>query len=139
MKIVLNRCFGGFRLSDKCEEMLEKKTGGLSFESERHNEHLVSIVEMYGKNASDSLVSQLEVVEIPDGCKYHIEEYDGMESVNTYIEITEDDLFIGISLERLELARQVDSIKLIKGKEYENYLEEKADAHISIMKDEGLL
>ena len=47
--------------------------------------------------------------------------------------------FLGISLERLELARQVDSIKLIKGKEYENYLEEKADAHISIMKDEGLL
>tara|TARA_Y100000590_G_scaffold444979_1_gene576464 strand:+ start:302 stop:721 length:420 start_codon:yes stop_codon:yes gene_type:complete len=139
MKIVLNKCFGGFRLSDKCEEMLEKKTGKMYFELERHNEHLVSIVEMYGKNASDNLVSQLEIVEIPDGCKYNIDEYDGMESVNTYIEITEDDLFIGLNLERLELARQVDFIKLIKGEEYQNYLEEKADADISVMKDEGLL
>ena len=139
MKIVLNKCSGGFQLSDKCRDIIEKKTGKKEWELERHNKDLVALIEKFGARASDELVSQLEIVEIPDNCLYEIQQYYGVESVNTYLEITEDELFIGLSLEKLELAKQVDFLKLIKGEEYENYLEEKADADLSVMKDEGLL
>ena len=47
---------------------------------EREDPNLIQVVEELGNGASGSL-AQLEVVEIPDGTEYTIEEYDGIEWV----------------------------------------------------------
>ena len=80
MKIVINRCYGGFGLSDAARlEMGIDKTvyhGDLK----RNDKRLIAAVEKLGDAASDEL-AQLKVVEIPDGIEYTIEEYDGIEWV----------------------------------------------------------
>ena len=78
MKIVINRCYGGFDLSDKAKEML-----GIKYETEieRNDPRLVAVVEELGKKAN-TWVSSLKIVEIPDDVDWVIEEYDGLEWVS---------------------------------------------------------
>lgn len=107
MKIVLNRCFGGFSISKKAAEFManngcerakkeleesERQDGhwygfgfvkGVSGGYDRTSEHLVLAVETLGKEANGDL-SSLVVVEIPDGIDYYIDEYDGMETVREH-------------------------------------------------------
>ena len=83
MKIVINKCFGGFSLSTKAMLELgwnesEEHSYSFSEKIERNDPRLVEIVERY--NASGGLAS-LKVVEIPDDVKWEIQEYDGMEWV----------------------------------------------------------
>ena len=139
MKLVVNRCYGGFRLSDKAYEWLgqrgipivpyypstrvnqrfvedprnNKNNGKVIFDRKispkdpdnvldteertilamgrywdgwtRMEEHrgdplVVQCVEALGKDASSSL-SELEVVNIPDGIQWRLDDYDGIESV----------------------------------------------------------
>jgi hypothetical protein len=82
-KIVINKCYGDFSLSEKA--MIElgwnsEEEEGYSFSEKiaRNNPCLVEIVGRY--NASGELAN-LKVVEIPDGVKWKIEEYDGIEWV----------------------------------------------------------
>jgi hypothetical protein len=82
MKIVINRCWGGFGLSDKAFKRY-KELGGNSdyvFEIERNDPILVQVVEELGEQANDSL-SELKIVEVPDYISWYIHDYDGMESV----------------------------------------------------------
>lgn len=131
MKVVVNRCFGGFVLSDKAyERMIElgvpvkkyekqkpdPKTGLYNNTDEsaiydrdldgedasasskamrslsgrywdafirenRNDPILVQVVEELGAEASGRF-SELEVVEIPDGIEWEIDEYDGQETVD---------------------------------------------------------
>jgi hypothetical protein len=86
MKIVINRQFGGFGLSDEAAELYcqLKGTSRDGFNADfisRSDPILVQVVEQLGKKANTSY-STLKIVEIPDGINWHIEEYDGMESVN---------------------------------------------------------
>ena len=83
MKIVVNRCFGGFSLSRKAYEELGIPWDGYGFslERDRANPGLVAVVEKLGKEASGSC-SDLKVIEIPDGVEWEIDEYDGMETVH---------------------------------------------------------
>ena len=96
-KIVLNRCYGGFGVSEKAVEWLQ--ANGASSEKvrvqdsgltsakgvytvcvlERHDPLLVKCVETLGEEASGDSAA-LEVVEI-DQPMYRISEYDGSESV----------------------------------------------------------
>ena len=96
-KIVINRCYGGFSLSEQATKMLagwgnpEAKEylvhvrHMLNFHSfggdgiARHDPLLVKVVETLGEKASADF-SQLEIREI-SGSKYIIKEYDGMESI----------------------------------------------------------
>jgi xanthine dehydrogenase molybdopterin-binding subunit B len=104
MKIVLNKCFGGFGISDKAfEKYLEYKgidyvktedkriLGGANYYDtkekkltyyniERDDPILVKVVEELGDKANGRF-SDLEVVEIPDDIEWDIEEYDGKEWV----------------------------------------------------------
>lgn len=85
MKIVINKCYGGFSLSEEQalaygideSELYEGGQGLVYYDSvDRTDPKLVEVVEMGLPNA---WASDLRVVEIPDGAFYEIEEYDGAE------------------------------------------------------------
>lgn len=84
MKFVLNKCYGGFRLSEKARDELKSKLNSEEFfdwELARNNEALVEVVEKLGSEASSSL-SKLVVVTIPDeNTDYKIDDYDGIETI----------------------------------------------------------
>jgi hypothetical protein len=103
MKIVINKYYGGFGLSDKAIDRLKEleyeapegyrtieqdrvpeeygykseKYWGLS-DIPRDNPLLVQVVEELGSKA-DRWLAKLKVVEIPDSVVWEIEEYDGTE------------------------------------------------------------
>jgi hypothetical protein len=87
-KVVLNNCYGGFRLSEEAVSWLRERLpqdvevdewGWIGMT--RHHPLLVEVVETLGEEANE-FVSELVVVEIKDD-RYLIEEYDGMESIVT--------------------------------------------------------
>ena len=104
MKVVYNACYGGFGLSKKAVDLIAKMKGfdldGMKYEyggyisddrsvnfgydfneaKNRSDKHLVEVVEALGKEASGSC-ADLQMLEIPDGSIYEIDEYDGFESV----------------------------------------------------------
>ncbi len=131
MKVVLNKCFGGFGLSEEAQQLYAKKSGfelffykqteyehqngkrlferadgnevfsnaykmdlGDSFSNapddsywyygdiERTDKLLIEVVEELGSEKASNSFSELEVVEIPDGIEWGIDDYDGIESIH---------------------------------------------------------
>ena len=82
MKIVINKCFGGFSVSEEVyKEMgFDWDKHGYRFSDDRTNPDLVKAVEKLGRTANGRL-ADLKVVEIPDGVEYTIQEYDGIEHI----------------------------------------------------------
>ena len=85
MKIVINRCYGGFSLSEKVEKAYctEKGIDPKDFahwEVPRNDPFLVDLVEKLDHEAYGDY-AKLAVVDIPDDVDWYIEEYDGMEWV----------------------------------------------------------
>ena len=82
MKLVINTDFGGFGLSEKAKELYEELSGEKFnyWTVSRADSILVKVVEELGEAANGDF-SELEVVEIPDGAFYYINEYDGLEEV----------------------------------------------------------
>ena len=79
MEFVLNKCYGGFGLSEEACEALNTTE-----ELERNDERLVACIKVLGKEAS-ARYAKLEIVSIPDDCTdYEINDYDGWESL-TYV------------------------------------------------------
>jgi len=79
MKLVINKEYGGFDLSDEACEMLD--CNRYDYDYNRTDEKLIAVVEKLGARASTQY-SRLVVVEIPDeATDYDIREYDGYESV----------------------------------------------------------
>ena len=96
MKIVINKCFGGFSLSQKALQELQKCNDKLINESdgsgifhdsgelyasedlERNNPDLIRIVEQLGFEANGRF-TELLIIEIPDNVEWDIMEYDGQE------------------------------------------------------------
>jgi len=85
MKIVINKCYGGFGLSKEAMDLyLEKK--GMQGEKihrseiDRTDPILIEVVDELGILASDAY-SELDIVDIPDDVDWYIEEYDGNEWV----------------------------------------------------------
>jgi hypothetical protein len=83
MKIVINKCYGGFGLSEEAMDLyLERKgmQGEKLHDSEirRDDPVLVEVVEELGILASGKY-AEIEVVDIPDDVDWYIEEYDGNE------------------------------------------------------------
>jgi len=103
MKIVLNKCYGGFGLSTEAGDYLIEKKGWkigelieLRDDSEqeiwgkywfpkddtidfRTNPDVVEAVEVLGSEKASGAFSKLGVIEIPDDIGFSIEEYDGIE------------------------------------------------------------
>jgi hypothetical protein len=113
MKVAINRCFGGFGISNAAfEKLLERK--GIAYEkvdakfkfrgddfdyyhagqvgkddgylseydmtSDRSDTDLIDVLEEMGE-AAWGWAAEIAIVDIPDGVKWHIDEYDGMEHV----------------------------------------------------------
>ena len=80
IKLVINRCFGGYGLSKEAEEMLTRK--GKKYVADiRDSLELIQCVEELGDKANGSF-AKLKIVEIPfESTDYLIDEYDGFESV----------------------------------------------------------
>ena len=81
-RIVINRCYGGFGLSDEAMELIY----GIDFRNyseydvARDDPRLVQAVGFLGPRANGDF-AELRVVEIPDDVKWVIKEYDGMEHI----------------------------------------------------------
>ena len=95
MKIVINRCYGGFGLSNECSEALGGKVVKGSgywtyyeFPNNRRKDdfrtspELINLIETKGSEWCSGRCAELKVVEIPDDADYTIEEYDGMEWIS---------------------------------------------------------
>ena len=107
MKIVINKCYGGFGLSHEAM-LLYGKLKGLNlvwevdesklcyyyigeisddthfadWEIERNDPFLIQVVEELGKNANGRS-AELKIVNVPDDIKgWSIEDYDGIESIH---------------------------------------------------------
>jgi hypothetical protein len=94
MKIVLNKCYGGFSLSEEQalaygipeEELYDRGDSKVYYdEVERTDPKLVAVVE---QGLPDAWASNLVVVEIPDNAFYRIEQHDG----NEYIIYSESEI-----------------------------------------------
>lgn len=80
MKIVINKCFGGFSVNDNIVKMLNLESR-YDLEDDRTNARLIKIMEDGYFNVNDEN-SDLEIVEIPDeATDYMITEYDGYENI----------------------------------------------------------
>ena len=83
MKIVLNKCYGGFRLSDALLEQVDPKDQ-LWDDALRELPEVIAAVEA-DADAAGGRFSKLVVVEIPDDATdWELNEYDGFESI-TYV------------------------------------------------------
>lgn len=80
MKVIINRCYGGFGLSEKAKQMLGIEYD-FELEQDRTNPKLVEVVEKLGEVAN-AKYAELKVVEVPDDVKWRIEDYDGMETIH---------------------------------------------------------
>ena len=83
MKVVVNRCYGGFSLSEAAEAAWESRTGREfdSWHVPRHDPDLIAVVQLLDKEASGEC-AELEVVNIK-GNQYLITDYDGAETIRT--------------------------------------------------------
>lgn len=103
MKIVLNKCFGGFSISKEAalfmaglghaqarEELEEAKdkfygygyTTNYEDGYKRTDPLLVAAVEQLGEEKASGYFSLLKIIEIPEGVDWYIDSYDGIESVH---------------------------------------------------------
>jgi hypothetical protein len=83
MKVVINRCYGGFGLSKAAYEFMGLEWDGFGnyFGKDRTDPKLIECVETLGSKVASDRYAALEIVEIPDDISWHIHEYDGYESI----------------------------------------------------------
>lgn len=86
MKVVINRCYGGFGLSDgfiKAYPQFEEY--GYSYYDDtdkRTDKDFISALESFGLEKADGYLSSLEIIELPNNITdWEIREYDGSESI----------------------------------------------------------
>jgi len=88
MKVIINKCYGGFGIDSDAREELHKlgskiviKQHGKIYENRNDKARSCPIFVKYVEEHTDvnGEYAALKVVEIPDGTNYVIEEYDGME------------------------------------------------------------
>lgn len=133
MKVLVNKCYGGYGTSKEAGLEWLKRTGAVytvledsyhlivEIDGERHYmDHLdrtdpvlIEIFEEFGSEFTSGMHAELEIQEIPDGCEYEIGEYDGKEWIDeTWINVTVEELKTGLSEDRLALSQRVSCIRI---------------------------
>ena len=132
MKLLINRCYGGYGISNEAIELwftkkgLPMRTELTEYGDKRyyHNDDriwrldrddptLIEIFEEIGSKRTSGNHSKLSLVELPDFAHFTIGEYDGQEWIeNTWIEVSIEELANGLSQEKLDMVCQVDCIKI---------------------------
>ena len=78
MKFVLNKCFGGFDLSEEAQEIL----GQADYEIRRDDPNLLALIEEKGIQFVQGKYAKLKVVEVPESATdFTLDEYDGWERI----------------------------------------------------------
>lgn len=82
MEIVINKCYGGFGVSEKGMKFMGLEWDGYGHGDElsRNDPKLIECVKQLGAEANGPHAN-LQIIEIPDDIEYTIEEYDGIEWV----------------------------------------------------------
>ena len=75
MKVVLNRLYGGFSLSEEfCKAYPQFKRYG----EDQDNQELIKCIEEFGINNAQGIDAEFEIFELPnETTDYYIDEYDG--------------------------------------------------------------
>jgi len=103
MKIVINKCFGGYSLSKKAVEFMANLGSSQAraelesmednsdiylgysekydYEYNRNDPYLIEAVEVL-KEEANSRFSKLKIIEIPEGVDWEITDNDGLETVH---------------------------------------------------------
>lgn len=81
MKILVNACYGGFRLDPKVYELYRLRTGKELNLQHRDDPDLTAVVQELGLEEAAGSCCELAFVEIPDEVEWQIESYDGKEWV----------------------------------------------------------
>lgn len=94
MKIVINKCFGGFSVSKEVYKALGIKWDGygyvgneeLGIKSDnylayRQDPRLISAIEGLGEEMSSGCMAKLRIVDIPDDVEWELDDYDGVETI----------------------------------------------------------
>jgi hypothetical protein len=80
MRILLNRCYGGFGFSDEFIEFLKShgitKHNGLDV---RTDERIIDLAMEFGLEKASGPRAKLKIREIPPFYEYEVDEYDGQE------------------------------------------------------------
>ena len=98
MKIAINRCWGGFGLSEAVfDELGIKWTGYGYLENEnfpsiskseedynawRAHPDLIAAIEAVGLDKASASMSEVVIVDIPDDIEWELQDYDGQESIH---------------------------------------------------------
>jgi len=86
-KIVINRCYGGFGLSNLATQRykelawIPEEELFWTYDIPRDSPILLQVIAELGVEKASGPHAELKVVEIPEGVKWHIADYDGMEHV----------------------------------------------------------
>jgi hypothetical protein len=126
MKVLINKCHGGYGISAYALSMYADKKGlvysvkneympfleladGTSLSSyniERNDPTLIAVFEELGSEDFSGFAAEIGIVEIPDGAQYRIGEYDGLEWIEqVWITATLDELASGLSQEKLDMVK----------------------------------
>jgi len=95
MKIVVNRCYGGFSVSGAVLKELGLKQDRYGYISNedlgiksdnghayRADPRLIEAIEKIGEEKSSGSLAALRIKHIPDGVDWEIDEYDGIETIH---------------------------------------------------------
>ncbi len=86
MTFILNKCYGGFSLSQFAIDKLGLKSHSYGYDFDNSNSQMVnalaSLIAEFGSEKCSGSCAKLRVVEIPDcATDYQIDEYDGFETI----------------------------------------------------------
>lgn len=86
-RIVINRCYGGFSLSSEAEKRYRELAWipedelFWTYDIPRNSPILLQVIDELGEQRASGRFADLRVIEIPDGVKWHIADFDGMEHI----------------------------------------------------------
>ena len=95
MKVAINKCYGGFSVTEEVFKELGLTYDGYGFLDNknfdinsdnyyqyRSDSKLIEAIEKVGIGAASGSCAEIEIIEIPDDVSWEIDEYDGIETIH---------------------------------------------------------